>query len=43
VSNEVRARIETCNDAPTLDLWITRAATAASAEQVIASADDRDE
>lgn len=37
VSNAVLARIEACNDAATLDLWITRAATAASAEEVIAS------
>ena len=41
VRDEVRTRIEACNDAPTLDLWITRAATAASAEEVIASVQDR--
>jgi predicted transposase/invertase (TIGR01784 family) len=35
VSADVRTRISTCRDAPTLDLWIARAATAASAEEVI--------
>jgi hypothetical protein len=38
VSYEVRARIEACEDAATLDRWITRATTAASAEEVIATA-----
>ncbi|HWO22878.1 MAG TPA: Rpn family recombination-promoting nuclease/putative transposase [Kofleriaceae bacterium] len=31
---EVRSRIEACKDLPTLDRWIARAATAASAEDV---------
>jgi len=33
--------MEACQDAPTLDHWITRAATAASAEEVIASTAER--
>jgi flagellar biosynthesis/type III secretory pathway protein FliH len=37
VSDKARAHIEACQDAPTLDHWITRAATSASAEEVIAS------
>ncbi|HSN98774.1 MAG TPA: Rpn family recombination-promoting nuclease/putative transposase [Candidatus Nanopelagicales bacterium] len=37
VSNEVRARIEACTNPTTLDKWIARAASAASAEEVIAS------
>jgi predicted transposase/invertase (TIGR01784 family) len=41
VSPEVRAHVEACKDAATLDLWIARAATAASAEEVIASASPR--
>jgi hypothetical protein len=36
VSLEVRAHIEACKDAPTLDRWIALAATAASAEEVLA-------
>jgi predicted transposase/invertase (TIGR01784 family) len=35
VSDEVRAHIETCNDAATMDRWIIRATTAASAEEVV--------
>ncbi len=34
VSDEVRARIEACKDAASLDRWIVRAATAASAEEI---------
>ncbi|MEO5729105.1 MAG: PD-(D/E)XK nuclease family transposase, partial [Byssovorax sp.] len=34
VSVEARAHIEACNDVPTLDQWIVRAATATSAEEV---------
>ena len=34
VSHEVRARIEACKDAASLDRWIVRAATAASAEDI---------
>jgi hypothetical protein len=34
VSTEVRARIEACKDAASLDRWIIRAATAASAEGI---------
>jgi hypothetical protein len=37
VSNETRSHIEACRDVPTLDRWITRAVTAASAEEVIAT------
>jgi hypothetical protein len=37
VSDEVRAHIEACRDASTLGRWIARAATAASAEEVIAA------
>ena len=37
VSAEVRALIEACKDAATLDRWIARAATAASAEEVVAA------
>lgn len=33
----IRARVEACQDLTTLDRWITRAATAASAEDVLAS------
>ena len=36
VNAEVRARIETCKDVVTLDRWIARAATAGSAEEVLA-------
>jgi predicted transposase/invertase (TIGR01784 family) len=36
VSAEARARIEGCKAAATLDRWIARAATAASAEEVLA-------
>jgi PD-(D/E)XK nuclease family transposase len=41
VSSETRARIEACKDAATLDRWITRAATAGSAEEVIAAPSQR--
>jgi len=34
VSDQVRARIEACKDAVSLDRWIVRAATAASAEEI---------
>lgn len=34
VSHEVRARIEACKDTASLDQWIVRAATAASAEEI---------
>ncbi len=37
VSNEVRARIETCTDVAMLDLWISRAATASSIDEVFAT------
>ena len=43
VSAEARACIEACKDAATLDRWITRAATAASAEEVIAAPRDANE
>ena len=36
VSTEVRAQIEACNDSATLDTWILRATTVASAEEIIA-------
>ena len=36
VSDDVRARIEACKDAATLDRWIVRAATAASADEILA-------
>jgi predicted transposase/invertase (TIGR01784 family) len=36
VSDEIRARIQSCKDATTLDRWIVRATTATSAEEVIA-------
>jgi hypothetical protein len=36
VSEEVRARVEACKDAATLDRWLGRAATAASDEEVVA-------
>ncbi|MGK3960214.1 Rpn family recombination-promoting nuclease/putative transposase [Sorangium sp. So ce118] len=36
VESETRARIAACTDAATLDRWIARAATAASAEEVVA-------
>ena len=36
VSAEVRARIKACQDVTILDLWIARAATASSAEAVLA-------
>ncbi len=36
VSAETRARIEACQEVTTLDLWIARAATAPSAEAVLA-------
>ena len=38
VSTEVRAQIEACDDPVTLDQWIARATTAASAEEIIAPA-----
>ena len=38
VSAEVRAKIEACNDAATLDGWIARALTAASAEELVTPA-----
>jgi len=38
VSDEVRAQIEGCREAATLDRWITHAATAASGEEVVAQA-----
>ncbi len=38
VGADVRARIEACRDASTLDRWIVRAATATSAEEVVATA-----
>jgi hypothetical protein len=41
VSNDVRAQIEACRDVTTLDRWITRAATARSAEEVIAATPER--
>lgn len=37
VSSEARARIEACKDEATLDRWIARAATAATADEVIAT------
>ena len=37
VSSDVRARIEACEEGATLDRWIARATTAASAEEVIAA------
>jgi predicted transposase/invertase (TIGR01784 family) len=39
VSHQVRARIEACKDALTLDRWIVRAATAASAEEIISQSE----
>lgn len=36
VSADIRARIEACHDVTTLNVWIARAATAASAEDVLA-------
>jgi predicted transposase/invertase (TIGR01784 family) len=41
VSDEIRAHIEACRDAPNLDRWIAGATTAASAEEVIATASER--
>jgi hypothetical protein len=38
VSNEARARIEACTDVARLDLWISRAATVSSTEEVFATA-----
>jgi hypothetical protein len=35
VGHEVRARMEACKDAATLDRWIVRAVTAASAEEIL--------
>ena len=35
LSHEIRARIEACKDAETLDRWIVRAVTAASAEEIL--------
>ncbi len=35
VGQEARARIEACKDAATLDRWIVRAVTAASAEEIV--------
>jgi flagellar biosynthesis/type III secretory pathway protein FliH len=40
VSKEARARIEACRDGTTLDQWIGRAATAKSAEEVVASSSE---
>jgi hypothetical protein len=37
VTGQARARIEACKDLVTLDRWVARAATAASAEDVFAS------
>jgi len=37
VSTEARARINACKDTATLELWIERAATAASVEEVLAA------
>ena len=41
LSNEARARIEACVDVAMLDRWISRAATAASSEEVFATASER--
>jgi predicted transposase/invertase (TIGR01784 family) len=41
VSNEIRSRIEACVDVAMLDRWISRAATAASSEEVFAPASER--
>jgi hypothetical protein len=41
VSVEARAHIEACKDVSTLDRWIILAATARSAEEVIAAPADR--
>ena len=41
VSTEARTCVDACNDAATLDRWITRVATAASAEEVIAAPSER--
>ena len=38
VSTEVRTSIEACTDVATLDRWIARAATVASAEEIVARA-----
>ena len=38
LTDEVRARIQACTDIPTLDRWIARAATAATAEEVVRDA-----
>jgi hypothetical protein len=35
VTDEIRSRVLACTDIPTLDQWITRAATAATAEDVV--------
>jgi flagellar biosynthesis/type III secretory pathway protein FliH len=40
VTAEAHARIEACRDGVTLDRWITRAATAASAEDIFASPEE---
>ena len=40
VSRETRARIEACEDLPTLDRWIARAATVTSAEDVLTPASE---
>lgn len=41
VSDQTRIHIEACRDAATLDRWIARAVTAASAEEVIAAPGER--
>jgi len=38
VSNEARAHIEACTDVVMLDLWISRAATVSSTEEVFTTA-----
>jgi hypothetical protein len=37
VSPEARARIQACQDVPTLERWLARALTAASTEEVLAA------
>jgi len=37
VSDEVRTQIVTCTDLATLDRWIARAATARTADEVVAA------
>lgn len=41
VSQDARARIEACKDLAMIDRWISRAATAASTEEVFATASER--